>query len=261
MKKELAVLAFSGGLDTSYCVLWLREQGYDVATITVNTGGFSPEELRQIECRSTELGAVSHKTLDGRQSLWDLVVRYVIRGNILRGGVYPLSAGPERLVQAMQVVDSALKYGADVVAHGSTGAGNDQIRFDHAIRVLMPHATIVAPIRTPGAGRAQEVAYLSERGVAVPEMVGRYSVNKGLLGTTIGGGETLDAWEHPPDSAFIDTASPLDAPDEPAYLLISFEEGLPVALDGQPLPPLDLMAALASTGGKHDTWTEGAYRV
>jgi argininosuccinate synthase len=251
MKNPLAVLAFSGGLDTSFCVPWLREQGYDVVTATVNTDGFGPDDLAQIEARSAELGAVAHHSIDGAQQLWDLVVAYVIKGNVLRGGVYPLCAGPERVVQAMEVVKIARLYGADAIAHGSTGAGNDQVRFDLAVRVLMPEAQIITPIRDLGAQRAMEVEFLQSRGYSVPEKVGRYSVNQGLLGTTIGGGETLDSWEHPPDSAFIDTASPFDAPDTAAVLTLSFEQGLPVALDGSPMQPLDLMAALAAIGGEH----------
>ncbi|MDQ3928019.1 MAG: argininosuccinate synthase [Chloroflexota bacterium] len=251
LRKPVAVLAFSGGLDTSFCVPWLKEQGYDVVTVTVDTGGFSHNDLAQIEARSAEVGAIAHHTIDGRQSLWDQVVSYIIKGNILRGGVYPLSAGPERLIQAMHVVNIARLYSADAISHGSTGAGNDQVRFDHAVRVLMPQVKIITPIRELGIGRAGEVEFLAARGISVPEKTGKYSVNKGLLGTTIGGGETLDSWEHPPDSAFLDTTSPLDAPDQPAYITLSYEDGLPVSLDGETMQPLELMASLAEIGGKH----------
>jgi argininosuccinate synthase len=251
MDRPVAILAFSGGLDTSFCVPWLEERGYDVVTVTVDTGGFDCEELAQIGARSKELGAVAHHAIDGRQDLWDLVVSYIIKGNVLRGGVYPLCAGPERLVQAMRVAEVARSYGAAAVAHGSTGAGNDQVRFDLAIRVLLPEVEIVTPIRELGAQRATEVEFLSSRGYAVPEKTGRYSINKGLLGTTIGGGETLDSWESPPDATYLDTVSPLDAPDAPHILTLTFEQGLPVALDGATLPPLDLMAALARAGAEH----------
>jgi argininosuccinate synthase len=251
LKKPIAVLAFSGGLDTSFCVPWLQERGYDVVTVTVDTGGFSPADLDQISARSSELGATAHHHIDGRQALWDLVVAYIIKGNVLRGGVYPLCAGPERLVQAMHVVEVARTYGAAAVAHGSTGAGNDQVRFDLAIRTLLPEAEILTPIRDLGAQRAEEMEYLSSRGFSVEEKTGRYSINKGMLGTTIGGGETLNSWDYPPDSAFVDTTSPFEAPDEPGVLTLSFEQGLPVALDGAPLSACDLMAALAEVGGKH----------
>ena len=152
MKKPIAVLAFSGGLDTSFCVPWLQEQGYDVVTATVDTGGFSPVELEQIAARSAELGAVAHHAVDGKQDLWDKIVSFIIRGNVLRGGVYPLSAGPERLVQAMHVAEIARLYGADAIAHGSTGAGNDQVRFDLCIRVLAPGSDDTHT--HPGTGRA-----------------------------------------------------------------------------------------------------------
>ena len=251
MDRPLAVLAFSGGLDTSFCVPWLQEQGYAVITVTVDTGGFSPATREAINARAAELGAFAHHTLDGRQALWDLLVSYIIKGNVLRGGVYPLAAGPERLVQAMQVVAVAREYGATTIAHGSTGAGNDQVRFDLTIRALLPEAVILTPVRELGAQRAMETAYLEARGVDVPAKTGRYSINQGLLGTTIGGGETLDAWEYPPDEAFVDTVAPEQAPDTPTVLTLGFEAGLPVALDGRPLAPLDLMAALAEIGAAH----------
>lgn len=138
---DKVILAFSGGLDTSFCIVYLQEKGYDVITATVDTGGFSKEEISAIEARSKELGARKHYTIDGKQQLYDKLVSYIIKGNILRGGVYPLSAGPERLIQAMQVVKIAQSEKATAIAHGSTGAGNDQIRFDVAIRVLAPDST------------------------------------------------------------------------------------------------------------------------
>ena len=251
MAAPVAVLAFSGGLDTSFCVPWLQEQGYAVVTVTVDTGGFSANERAAIEARAADLGVEAHYTVDGRQALYDQLVSVIIRGNILRGGVYPLCAGPERLIQATEVVALARKLGATAIAHGSTGAGNDQIRFDLMIRSLMPEATIRTPIRQLGAQRDDEVAYLAAHGVTIPPKTGRYSINKGLLGTTIGGGETLDAWDYPPDDAFVDTVAPDQAPDQPAILTITFEQGLPVALDGILLGPLDLMAALAEIGGRH----------
>jgi argininosuccinate synthase len=251
MSKKTAILAFSGGLDTSFCVPWLQEQGYQVITVTVDTGGFSLDDLSTIAARSAELGAADHHVIDGRGDLWKLVVSYIIKGNILRGGVYPLCAGPERVVQAMHVAEIARLYNADAVAHGSTGAGNDQVRFDLALHVMMPQAAIVAPIRELGAQRAFEVEYLTSRGFSVPEKTGTYSINKGLLGTTIGGGETLDSWEYPPEHAFVDTTSPHEAPDAPAQVTIGFEDGLPASLDGVAMEPLDIMAALAHVGGQH----------
>ncbi len=251
LKTPIAVLAFSGGLDTSFCVPWLKEQGYRVVTVTVDTGGFSPAELEKISARSRELGAAAHHNIDGREALWDLVVGYIIKGNVLRGGVYPLCAGPERLVQAMHVVEVAREYGAAAIAHGSTGAGNDQVRFDLAIKALMPEAEIVTPIRDLGAQRAGEVEYLTSYGFTVEEKTGRYSINKGMLGTTIGGVETLNSWDFPPDEAFVDTMAAQDAPDQAEVITLTFDEGLPVALDGVPLGPVELMVALADVGAKH----------
>lgn len=251
MGKPIAVLAFSGGLDTSFCVVWLREQGYDVVTATVDTGGFTPEDLAIIASRSEELGAIKHYALDGKESLWMQVVQYIIMGNVLRGGVYPLCAGPERIIQARHVGKVFCLHHAVAIAHGSTGAGNDQVRFDLTIRVERPEAQIIAPIRELGVSRAAEVGYLTERGFSVPDKIGHYSINKGLLGTTIGGVETLNSWDYPPDSAYVSTVSPAEAPDTPAVLTLSFEDGLPVAIDGEKLPPIELMATLAAIGGKH----------
>lgn len=251
MAAPVAVLAFSGGLDTSFCVPWLQEQGYTVVTVTVDTGGFSAAENAAIAARAADLGVQAHYTVDGRQALYDQLVSVIIQGNILRGGVYPLCAGPERLIQATEVVALARKLGATTIAHGSTGAGNDQIRFDLMIRSLMPEATILTPIRQLGAQRDDEVAYLAAHGVTIPPKTGRYSINKGLLGTTIGGGETLDGWGAPPDDAYLDTVAPTAAPDAPATVVLHFAQGLPVALDGEALPPLELFAELAALGGQH----------
>src|SRR5690348_5023921 len=146
MKKQVA-LAFSGGLDTSFCVIYLQEQGYEVTTVTVNTGGFSPEELKRIEGLSPKLGAKAHRTLDARSELFQKYLRYLVYGNVLRGNLYPLSVSAERVCQAASVVKVAKELKADAVAHGSTGAGNDQVRFDVAFRALAPELELITPIR------------------------------------------------------------------------------------------------------------------
>ncbi len=249
MKK--AVLAFSGGLDTSFCVVYLQEQGYDVVTVTVDTGGFTAEELAGIEARARALGALRHVTRDGRQALYDQMVTYVIKGNLLRGGVYPLSVGPERIIQAAEVARVARQEGAVAVAHGSTGAGNDQVRFDVALRVLAPELEILTPIRDLGLSRAEEAAFLQEQGFDVPLLSRNYSLNRGLLGTTLGGKETKGSWEVPPDSVY-PTVVPVDqAPDTAATVIIGFEAGLPVSLDGEALGGLALMAQLDALGAQH----------
>ena len=250
MKRVL--LAFSGGLDTSYCVVHLRELGYEVVTATVDTGNFTPDEVEAIAARSKELGAIAHHHLDARTALYEDFVSYVIRANYLRGGVYPACVGPERVVAARFVAELATELGIPAVAHGSTGAGNDQIRFDLALRVLAPELEVIAPIRTHGLTRAQETDYLRERGYAVSEATRDYSINVGLLGTTIGGKETLGTLGVPAESAYTMTVAPEAAPSEPETVQITFANGLPVALDGQTFESgVALIQELNRRAGRH----------
>ena len=242
---KLAVLAFSGGLDTSFCIFYLKEQGYDVATVTVNTGGFSPEELARIEAASPKLGAISHTTVDARAGLFAGYLRYLIYGNVLRGQMYPLSVSAERVCQARAVAELAKSMGAAAIAHGSTGAGNDQVRFDVAFRALAPDLEILTPIRDLGLSRAEEMAYCAERGLVFPEKTKDYSINEGMWGTSVGGRETLDAWTTLPEAAFPGGVIGAVAPSS---LIISFDHGVPVALDGTRLEPVDLVAKLNELG-------------
>ena len=245
-------LAFSGGLDTSFCVPYLREEtGREVHTVTVDTGGFSDEEKGQIAARSEELGASSHTLVDARAGLWERVLSYLVKGNVLRGGVYPLCVGPERVVQAEALAEAARGLGASAVAHGSTGAGNDQIRFDAALRLLADDLEILTPIRTLSLSRADSAAYLRERGYKVEDKTTDYSVNRGLWGTTIGGKETHATDGVLPEDAWPDTVSPQSAPDEPRRLRIQFEQGVPVALDGEALDPVALVERLNREGAAH----------
>jgi argininosuccinate synthase len=246
------VLAFSGGLDTSFCVPYLHET-YDrpVHTVTVNTGGVAPDEADAIEARALELGAASHHLVDGRQALYDDHLSYLIKGNVLRGGVYPLCVGPERVVQAQGVVDVARTVGASMVAHGSTGAGNDQVRFDVALQMLGDGLEVVAPIREQGLTRSESTDFLEERGFAVPADTTTYSINRGLWGTTIGGKETLTTTDPLPDEAYPDTTTPVDAPDSPQTLTLQFVDGLPASLDGEPMDSVALVEALNDIGGRH----------
>ena len=238
-KRPTCVLAFSGGLDTSLCVVYLREEfGYDVVTVTVDTGGFSAEELVRIEERSRELGAIAHHTVDGIGELFQNWIRHIIAANALRGGVYPLSVGVERVVQAQHLVAVAREYGATAVSHGSTGAGNDQIRFDGVLRTLAPEMTIHAPIRELGWGREQEADYLATKGVFVDASTKRYSINAGLWGTTIGGGETRRTEEIVPDTVYPATVNPNDAPAEAQLIVIGFRFGVPCSLDGEEMDPV-----------------------
>ncbi len=251
------VLAFSGGLDTSFCVPYLRETtGAEVHTVTVNTGGFTAEELAAVEARSTALGAASHTTIDARADLFERVLRFLVAGNVLRGDVYPLCVGPERVVQAEALVDAAAAIGATRLAHGSTGAGNDQVRFDTALRLLAEtrlgaDVEVLAPIRSLNLSRADSSSYLAERGVDVPAATTAYSVNRGLWGTTIGGRETHQTDGVLPEAAWPHTVSPAAAPDAPLRLVIGFDTGMPVSIDGERLGPVDLTERLTALGEAH----------
>lgn len=199
----VAVLAFSGGLDTSYCALYLsKECGYAVHTVTVNTGGFDAAALREIEAHALRLGSARHVTLDRTQEFYDRCVRYLIFGNVLRGTVYPLSVSAERVFQAEAIAEYARAHGASAIAHGSTGAGNDQVRFDTVFHILLPGVPVITPIRDHRLSREEEIAWLRGHGVEIDEHTAAYSINRGLWGTSVGGRETLrsdlalpeDAW-------------------------------------------------------------------
>lgn len=246
------VLAFSGGLDTSFCVPYLHET-YDqpVHTVTVDTGGLSDDDRSALAARAEALGADEHHLVDGRQALYEDHLSVLIKGNVLRGEVYPLCVGPERIVQARGVAEVANDLGASTVVHGSTGAGNDQVRFDVALRVVGEDLEVLAPIRTLGLDREESTAYLEERGFSLPDDTTDYSVNRGLWGTTIGGAETLTAEAPLPEDAYPDTTPPTQAPDTPHTLTLTFEDGLPVALNGEPMGGVEIVEALNSLGGEH----------
>jgi argininosuccinate synthase len=246
------VLAFSGGLDTSFCVPYLAETYSEpVYTVTVNTGGLSAEDAEAVERKAMDLGAVQHLTVDGRQDLFDHHLSYLIKGNVLRGGVYPLSVGPERVTQAKCVAEVARKLGARAVAHGSTGAGNDQVRFDVALRLLASDLEIITPIRALGLTRQEAAAFLAERGVVVPPKTTSYSINRGLWGTTVGGGETLSTTNPLPDDAYPDSVSPAEAPDRPLDLSLEFLNGLPTTIDGEEMDPVTLIETLNAVGAEY----------
>lgn len=201
MKK--VVLGFSGGLDTSYCVKYLSEEkGYEVHSIIVNTGGFSDEELKSIEQHAYKLGVKSHTTVDAVKSYYDRIIRYLIFGNVLKNNTYPLSVSAERLVQALHIAEHAKKLNADAVAHGSTGAGNDQVRFDMIFHIMIPGVEIITPIRDLRLSREEEIAYLKGRGVDMNFAKAMYSINKGLWGTSVGGRETLNSKGLLPEEAW-----------------------------------------------------------
>lgn len=201
MKK--VVLAFSGGLDTSYCAIYLsKDLGYEVHTLTVNTGGFSADELVQIEKRALGLGVKSHKAVEETANYYDKVIRFLVYGNVLKNGTYPLSVSAERMSQALAAARYAKQIGATAIAHGSTGAGNDQVRFDMVIQILAPGMGIITPIRDLRLSREAEIEYLKANGVQMNFEKAKYSINKGIWGTSVGGKETLNSMGMLPEEAW-----------------------------------------------------------
>lgn len=197
------VLGFSGGLDTSYCVKYLNEeQGYEVHSITVNTGGFSEDELKDIEAHAIRLGVKTHTTIDAVKTYYDSIIKYLVFGNVLKNNTYPLSVSAERLSQALHIAEHAKKISANAVAHGSTGAGNDQVRFDMIFHIMIPGVNIITPIRDLKLSREQEIDYLKGKGVEMNFEKAVYSINKGLWGTSVGGRETLSSLGMLPEEAW-----------------------------------------------------------
>lgn len=247
---EPIVLAFSGGLDTSFCVPWLKERyGRPVVTVTVDTGGLDDAAREALAARATSLGAQRHVLVDARRAFFDDTLRFLVMGNVLRGHLYPLCVGAERTLQAREVARVAREAGAWAVAHGSTAAGNDQVRFEAALRVLAPGMELLAPIRDEGLSREAETAWLTARGHAVPARTTRYSINRGLWGCTIGGRETNDTVATLPEEAWVLTRGAFDAPREPEVHAVTFRQGVPVAVDGEPLDPVALVERLDALAG------------
>ena len=230
MQKKKVVLAFSGGLDTSFCVKYLSEDcGYDVYTAIANTGGFSKQELANIEARALALGAVKHASLDITHEYYDRSIRYMVFGNVLRNGTYPISVSSERIFQAIAIINYAKSIGADCVAHGSTSAGNDQVRFDSTFQILAPEIEIITPTRDMNLTRDYEINYLKEHGYEADFKKLEYSINKGLWGTSIGGKETLHSNETLPEEAY---PTQMTATAE-ERITLSFEQGELAAINGK----------------------------
>ena len=230
MEKKKVVLAFSGGLDTSFCVKYLNEDcGYDVYTAIANTGGFSKQELANIEARALALGAVKHASLDITHEYYDRSIRYMVFGNVLRNGTYPISVSSERIFQAIAIINYAKSIGADCVAHGSTSAGNDQVRFDSTFQILAPEIEIITPTRDMNLTRDYEINYLKEHGYEADFKKLEYSINKGLWGTSIGGKETLHSNETLPEEAY---PTQMTATAE-ERITLSFEQGELAAINGK----------------------------
>ncbi len=252
-ERRLAVLAFSGGLDTSFCVPWLQERGWDVITVLVDTGGFSPDKIREIGRRAKDLGAKKHFFVDGRKEIYDRLISHCIRANGTYQQMYPVMCADRYLI-VEKSVDFARRFKADAVAHGCTGMGNDQVRFDVTLRALGCD-NILAPIRDFQAMggspvRDREKAFLEERGFPVSKKHTRYSINQNVFGVTISGSE-IDRREEPAEDAWTLTASPDRTPAKADRVTIGFEGGLPVSLNGKKMHGIEILRRLNEVAGKH----------
>jgi len=246
--KQKVVLAFSGGLDTSFCVPYLmNEKGLEVHTVIVNTGGFSDEEAKRIEERARTLGAATHTCIDAADDYYARGIRYLIYGNVLKNNTYPLSVSSERFFQAMAVLDHVKKLGAEYVAHGSTGAGNDQVRFDLVFEVLAPDVRIIAPIRELALSRQQEIDYLKEKGFDFSWEKSKYSINQGLWGTSVGGVETLKSSGVLPEEAYPSQVTAFGT----ERITLGFVKGEPVSINGETMPPVALIHRLHKMASKY----------
>ncbi len=248
MTKERVLLAFSGGLDTSYCVKYLlQEKNLEVYTAIVNTGGFSQTEIAEIEKRAHDLGSVNHQTIEGTEAFYHHIVKYLIFGNILKNNTYPLSVSAERIYQAIALAEYAQKVGARYIAHGSTGAGNDQIRFDLIFKLTAPELEILTPVRDQKLSRQQEIDYLAAAGMKFDWTKAKYSLNKGLWGTSIGGAETLNSYDPLPEAAY---PSQLEK-TEPQVITIDFQQGEICGLNGKPSDPVKAIQEIENIAAKY----------
>lgn len=244
------ILAFSGGLDTSFCVPWLKETyGRDVITATIDTGGIDAKTAADLEQRALALGAIEHIRVDARESFFDDVIRHLIAGNVLRGNAYPLCVGAERGVQAERLAQLATDRHATTVAHGCTAAGNDQVRFEVALRTLNPGLEVLAPVRDNNWVREEQLAYLKSHGLPLPAQGSTYSINRGLWGITIGGRETLTSENSLPEDAWVLSAGAFENPKPSSKHSLEFDQGIPIALDDEPLSPVELIERLEALAG------------
>jgi argininosuccinate synthase len=239
------VLAYSGGLDTSFLVPWVAENyGRPVITVTVDTGGIDAATARTLSERARALGAIEHHQVDARADYFEQVLRFLIMGNVKRGQLYPLCVGAERVMQAQTIAHMARKLGTNSIAHGCTAAGNDQVRFEVALRTLAPELEVIAPVRDRAFKRQEELEYLQKRNLPVPPFGAAYSINRGLWGVTIGGKETLTSGGSIPDHAWVLTRDAFTNPRPAERHVISFKNGRPVGLDGKSLSPVEVIESL-----------------
>ncbi len=247
---EPILLAFSGGLDTSFCVPWLKDTYQrPVITVTVDTGGIDSAAAKSLAERSAQLGALEHHLIDAKTAYFEQVLKFLIMGNVRRGNVYPLCVGAERVLQAQTIAQMALSLGTKMVAHGCTAAGNDQVRFEVALRTLAPDLEIVAPVRDRAFKRPEQLKYLEEHNLPVPPFGAAYSVNRGLWGVTIGGKETLTSQGSIPDEAWVLSKDAFSRPRAPERHRIGFTQGVPDSFDGRRLAPVAVIEALETLAG------------
>jgi argininosuccinate synthase len=247
---EPILLAFSGGLDTSFCVPWLKDTyKRPVITVTVDTGGIDAAAAKSLAERSVQLGAIAHHLIDARAAYFDQVLKYLIMGNIRRGGLYPLCVGAERVLQAQTIAQMALTLKTTMVAHGCTAAGNDQVRFEVALRTLAPDLEIIAPVRDRAFQRPEQLKYLQDHKLPIPPFGGAYSVNRGLWGVSIGGKETLTSAGSIPDDAWVLSKEAFSNPRAPERHTLGFEAGVPVSLDGIENSAVTIIEQLESLAG------------
>jgi argininosuccinate synthase len=248
-ESKKVVLGFSGGLDTTYCVKYLSEdKGYEVHSIIVNTGGFTEEELKHIEQHAYNLGVKTHTTVNAVKSYYDSIIKFLIFGNVLKNNTYPLSVSAERLSQALHIAEHAKKLNADAVAHGSTGAGNDQVRFDMIFHIMIPGVEIITPIRDLKLSREAEITYLKGKGVHMNFEKSMYSINKGLWGTSVGGKETLNSKGVLPEEAWPTQVTATESRE----VKLHFEKGELVGIDNQNYQhPTEAIQYLQSIAGAY----------
>jgi argininosuccinate synthase len=247
---EKVVLGFSGGLDTTFCVKYLTEdKGLEVHSVIVNTGGFSEEELKKVESHAYALGVKTHTTVNAVKGYYDSIIKYLIYGNVLKNNTYPLSVSAERLSQALHIAEHVKKVGAKLVAHGSTGAGNDQVRFDMIFQIMIPGIEILTPIRDLQLSREAEIDYLKGKGVAMNFEKAAYSINKGLWGTSVGGKETLNSKGMLPESAW---PTPMTKDGASEEMVIRFEQGEIKKVNGQSFAhPTEAIQYIQSIAGAY----------
>jgi argininosuccinate synthase len=247
---EPILLAFSGGLDTSFCVPWLKDTYQrPVITVTVDTGGIDAQAAKSLAERSVRLGAIAHHLIDAKTAYFEQVLKFLIMGNVRRGNAYPLCVGAERVLQAQTIAQMALSLGTKMVAHGCTAAGNDQVRFEVALRTLAPDLEIIAPVRDRAFKRPEQLKYLQDHSLPVPPFGAAYSVNRGLWGVTIGGKETLTSQGSIPDDAWVLSKDAFTHPRAPERHTIGFTQGVPDSLDGRRLSAVAVIEALETLAG------------